>query len=74
MRFASSAVRPSGFVHSTALPARAVSLMASSCMKFGTPTTTTSVSGCSIAAWRSVTAAGMPQRSRNASPRASLRE
>jgi hypothetical protein len=74
MRRASSALRPSGLVTSTALPAAAAAATASSWRKFGTPTTTTSVSGCSTAARRSVVCSGMSHRSLKAAPRSSVRE
>ena len=74
MRRASSAVRPSGFVQRTALPALATSPIASSWRKFGSPMTTTSVSGCSIAAAMSVVDSAMPWRAWNAVPRSALRE
>ena len=74
MRLASSAVRPSGFVHSTALPAFATAVTASSWRKFGSATITTSVAGCRIAASRSVVASGIDHRSLNASALSSLRE
>src|SRR5437773_2534860 len=61
IRFASAAVRPSGLVHSTAFPARATRSTASSCRQFGTPTTTTSVSGWLIAAVISVVDSGIRQ-------------
>jgi hypothetical protein len=67
-------LRPSGFVQSTGFPDAAVSAIASSWRKFGNPTMTTSVSGCSMAACMSVVDSGIPQRSLNARPRSSLRE
>ena len=53
---------------------RATAVTASSCRKFGSATTTTSVSGCSMAACRSVVDSGTPWRAWNASPRSADRE
>ncbi len=58
----------------TALPAAATAFTASSWRWFGSPMTTTSVSGWAIAARMSVVDLGMPQRSLKARPRPSLRE
>src|SRR4051812_49809647 len=60
MRFASSALRASGFVQRIALRCRAHSSIACSCTSFGSPTTTTSVSGWAIACSRSVDVFGTP--------------
>ena len=48
--------------------------MASPWRKLGTPTMTTSTSGCSIAVRMSVVDSGIDQRSRKAAPRDSERE
>ena len=61
-------------MHSTALPAAATALTASSWRWFGSATTTTSVSGWRIAASMSVVNSGIAQRSLKALPRSSLRE
>ena len=71
MRPASSALRASGLVTSTALPAAAAAPTASSCMWLGSPTTTVSTSGCRTASSRLVVDAGTSHRSRNAAPRSS---
>ena len=74
IRFASSAVRASGFVQRTALPCFAQSSTASSCSWFGSPITTVSVSGCAIASSRSVVQAGTSLSAQNAFARSSERE
>ena len=74
IRFASSAVRASGFVQRTALPCFAQSSIASSCRSFGSPTITVSVSGCAIACSRSVDHSGTPSAPANARARSSERE
>ena len=58
IRFASAALRASGLVHSTALPAAATAAIASSCMSLGRPTTTVSTAGSSIASSMLVVALG----------------
>ena len=63
IRLASSAVRASGLVHSTALPAAAAAAIASSCMSLGRPTTTVSTSGSLTASSMLVVARGTSHRS-----------
>ena len=61
-------------MHSTALPAAATALTASSWRWLGSATMTTSVSGWRIAVSMSVVVSGIDHRSPNARVRASLRE
>ena len=74
IRFASAAVRASGFVQRTAFPCCAQSSTASSWSWFGSPITTVSVSGCAIASSRSVVHSGTPLSAQNAFARSSERE
>jgi hypothetical protein len=74
MRLASPALRASGLVTSTALPAAAAAVTACSCMWLGSPTTTVSTSGWPTASSIEVVDSGTPHRSRNAAPRSGDRE
>ncbi len=74
MRAASSAVRASGLVHRTALPASAHRRTASSWRWLGRPMTTTSMSGEATASSSEVVVVGTSQRSANAVPRSWVRE